>query len=89
MDEDYIFREFGVTDEQLDAMAGEYEDGTWDGPVTKPRRGRPRQFDEDNSIVTFRLTRSDIDKLDRLANSHHRTRSEYLRDAVSQLLANV
>ena len=41
MNELNITSEFGLTEEQLEDMIAKYENGTWTGEVTEPRRGRP------------------------------------------------
>ena len=75
-----------LTDDMFDRMAEEYERGTWSGhgPVTP---GRPRLFDEDMQIVTFRLTKSRIEAIDEVAAQRGITRSEFFREAIDAALA--
>ena len=80
---------FGVTEEQLDAWAAEYENDTWDSShLGSLIIGRPSIADEDVSPVTFRLPVSKIAELDRRATESGRTRSEELRAMVDSWLAS-
>ena len=74
-----------LTDEQLDEMAKEYEDGTWEGhgEVTK---GRPRLYDEDMETVSFRLPRSRIAAIEATAQRCGISKSEFYRRAIDREL---
>ena len=79
---------FGVTEEQLDARAEEYENDTWDAThLGKPVMGRPSIADEEVRPVTFRLPVSKIIALDDRADKNNRTRSDELRAIIDQYLA--
>lgn len=89
MDREELNKTFGVTEEQLDDWAEEYENGTWDASTLgEVRRGRPSIADEDVKPVTFRLPSSQILAVDRRAEEKGITRSEFLRDAVQSALAD-
>lgn len=88
MDRDELNERFGVTEEELDGWAEEYERGTWDASTLgKTRRGRPSLAFEDVKPVTFRLPASQIRAMDECAEKRGITRSEFLRDAVELALS--
>lgn len=89
MDREELNKRFGVTEEQLDAWAEEYESGTWDASALgEVRRGRPSLADEEVKPVTFRIPESWIVAMDKRAEEKGITRSEFLRDAVEFALAD-
>lgn len=61
MNELNITSEFGLTEEQLEDMIAKYENGTWTGEVTEPRRGRPYEFDEDQLNASSQLPETNSD----------------------------
>ena len=75
-----------LTDQTLDEMAKEYEQGTWSGALEEVRMGRPRIADEELRSVTFKLPVSSVIKLDQQAKEHDETRSEFLRNVVDRAL---
>lgn len=76
-----------MTDEAWDALAKEYEDGTWSG-VGEITPGRPRLYDEDMETVSFRLPRSRIAAIEAVTARRGESKSEFYRKAVDrQLLA--
>lgn len=74
-----------LTDELLDDMAAEYENGGWSG-VGKVSAGRPRSFGEEMETVSFRVPKSRIAALERIASSRGETKSELFRDAIDRML---
>ena len=79
---------FGVTEEQLDGWAEQYEQQTWDAShLGKPIIGRPSIADEEVRPVTFRLPVSAIQALDKQAQANGRTRSDELRAMVNAYLS--
>lgn len=74
-----------LTDELLDAMAQEYEEGTWSGhgEITP---GRPRMYDEDMETVSFRLPKSRVAAIEAVAKRRGESKSEFFRQAVDQAL---
>lgn len=74
-----------ITDERFDAMAKEYEDGTWEGhgEVTM---GRPRIYDEDLETVSFRLPKSRIDAVEAVTRRRGESKSEFYRRAIDREL---
>jgi hypothetical protein len=76
-----------VTDEMLDKLAEEYESGEWperkEGKVTL---GRPRISSEELVNVTFRMPRSRVAAIERLADASGESRSEFLRDIIDKAL---
>ena len=89
MDREKLNKEFGVTEEQLDAWAEEYENGTWKGHLGEITPGRPRLYNEDLETISFRLPRSRINAIDAVIARKGGSRSDFLREAVDrELLAN-
>ena len=77
----------GVTEEELDKEAAEYEDATWNpASFGKPTPGRPRLYDEDMETVTLRLPRSRILAIEAAATKLGESRSQFMRDAIDQRL---
>ncbi len=78
---------FGVTGEQLDAWAGEYEGADWShmrfGEVVN---GRPRIADEPLDSITVRIPRSRILAMKQMQAEHGITKSEFVRRAIDHEL---
>ena len=47
MNRDQMNAAFGVTDEQLESLAADYESGDWKGRLGPVVQGRPRLYEED------------------------------------------
>lgn len=75
-----------ITEELLDEWADAYERGEWSDGKTLIL-GRPRLADEEVRPVTFKLPLSKIAALDLKASQRGGTRSEALREAVDEYLA--
>ena len=45
-----------LTDEEIEARAKEWEDGTWKGQLVELRAGRPRLSNEPNANLSFKST---------------------------------
>jgi hypothetical protein len=87
MDRDGINKKLGVTEQQLDEWAAEYENDTWDSSrLGKPVMGRPSIASEEVRPVTFRLPLSKIMALDQKATERGSSRSDELREAVREYL---
>lgn len=86
MNKEELEKKFGVTEQQLDALAAPFEEGRWPEGRTV-LIGRPRLAEEEVRPVTFKLPVSQIAALDRLAEKAGCTRSEALREAVRRELA--
>lgn len=81
---------FGVTEDDLNKEAAEYEDGSWNPEsFGKPTPGRPRLYDEDMETVTLRLPRSRIAAIEAAASKLGESRSQFMRDAIDQRLLMV
>jgi hypothetical protein len=74
-----------ISDAQFDAMAEEYENGSWSGHG-EISRGRPRLYDEDMETVTFRLPKSSLHSVEAVARSRGESKSEFIREAVDKAL---
>lgn len=86
MNREEINKLFGVTDEQLNRMAAEYESGSWEGGVGTIVPGRPRIYDEEMETISFRLPKSRVNAIDAKARRNGETRSQFLRQAVDDAL---
>lgn len=64
------------------AAKGDYPGtpGEW---IVRPQ-GRPKEFDEDLVSITFKVTRSQRDYIDKCAKDANETRSQYLRRKISE-----
>ena len=86
-DNDELRRRFGVTGEQLDAWADEYEDPDWSqmrfGEV---RSGRPRVADEPLDSITVKIPHSRAVAMARIQEQTGMTRSEFVRRAIDNEL---
>lgn len=88
MNREELNRLIGMTEEEMDSRAAEYENDTWDASkLGRPVIGRPSIANEEVRPVTFRLPLSKINALDERASQHGRTRSDELRAMVEEFLA--
>lgn len=74
-----------ITDERFDAMAEEYEAGTWGG-IGEITTGRPKLYDEDLETVSFRLPKSRIAAVEAVAKRRGESKSDFYRKAVDRAL---
>ena len=74
-----------ITDEHFDAMAEEYEAGTWGG-IGEITMGRPKLYDEDLETVSFRLPKSRIAAVEAVAKRRGESKSDFYRKAVDRAL---
>lgn len=86
MDRREIEAAFGVTGDQLDAWAREYEEDAWEGRLGEASPGRPRAYDEDMETVTFRLPVSRIRAVESVSNRLGETKSDFFRKAIDKAL---
>jgi hypothetical protein len=73
-----------LTDRMLDKLAEEWETDTWQGSLGKVTMGRPKISDEELVGITFKLPKSQLALIERIAKDKGETRSEFLREAVSR-----
>lgn len=84
MDDRELLQRIGMTEEEADARAEEYERDTWStASLGRPRRGRPSLADEEVKPYTVRFPVSLMEYVDECARAHGRTRSEELRRMVA------
>lgn len=78
---------FGVTGEQLDAWADEYEGDDWShmrfGEVIK---GRPRISEEPLDSITVRIPHSRVVAMNRVQEEKGITKSDFVRSAIDHEL---
>ena len=89
MEQRELHEKFGVTAEELDMMAAEYESDDWSrmqfGEVIQ---GRPRPCDEELKTITLRVPACRVAAMQRAAEREGITRSEFVRKAIdNELLA--
>ena len=73
-----------LDDALLDAMAKEYEEGTWSGHEGDVHTGRPRFGVERLVPVTFKIAPSTLATIDQLAADSDETRSEAMRQVIDR-----
>ncbi|WP_165171323.1 toxin-antitoxin system antitoxin subunit [Adlercreutzia sp. ZJ242] len=87
MSNEELRERFGVTAEQLDAWADEYESADWShmrfGEVIN---GRPRVSDEPLDSITVKIPRSRTVAMKRVQQETGMTRSEFVRRAIDHEL---
>ena len=74
-----------LTDAMLEEMAKEYEEGTWSGHG-KISKGRPRIYDEDMETVSFRIPKSRVAAIAKIAKRKGESKSDFIRDAIDKAL---
>jgi predicted DNA binding CopG/RHH family protein len=85
-----LHKKFGVTDEQLDTWAAEYENESWDGmSFGKIIQGRPRLYDEELKTITVKVPASRIAAIQNAASKNGMSRSEFVRQAIDNELVAV
>ncbi len=79
---------FGVTREEIEALAAPWDAGEIDGePAGEVIIGRPLKFGEALKVVGFKETEQKIERMDERADSLGMKRSDYLRWLVDKDLA--
>jgi len=76
-----------VSDEQIEAWAAEAEAGFGAEALKKRGRGRPGRGAEPSQVVALRLTLDEIAELDARAEREGKTRSEVIREALTNSAA--
>ena len=82
MNRDQINAAFGVTDEQLDSLAADYESGDWKGRVGPVVQGRPRLYEEEMRTISFRVPASRLRAIDAHAERNGKSLSVFLRQPI-------
>jgi len=90
IDVDELRMKHGMTDEELASLesdAKRYENGNWpEGKTTI--MGRPPLYDDDElTNVTFRIRKSRLLAIDRMASRTGESRSEFFREAIDRALS--
>lgn len=90
MDRQQVNEMLGLTEDDLDREASEYENATWNQKsFGKASPGRPRLYDEDMETVTLRMPRSKILAVEAVAERLGQTRSQFMRDAIDEHILEV
>lgn len=74
-------------DEQIRRWADEAERGYDAGELARRGRGRPGRGAEPARVVAVRLTKEELQSLDRIAAREHISRSQVIRRGLAQLSA--
>ena len=87
MNEDALLEKFGVTAEQLDEKAAEYEADDWSGmEFGEITPGRPKVFSEPLESITIKVPRSRVIAMRRVAAEKGTSRSDFIRRAIDHEL---
>jgi predicted DNA binding CopG/RHH family protein len=90
MNNEELHKKFGVTAEQLDARAAEYESKSWAGMgFGEIIQGRPRVFNEELRTLTVKVPASRIVAIQNAARKSGMSLSEFLRQAIDNELIAV
>ncbi len=78
----------GMSEEDLDKKAAEYENGTWDrSAFGKVQPGRPPLYDSAMGTISFKEQKSKIEQINMRAAKLKISRSDYMRQLVEKDLA--
>ena len=78
-----------LTDEEIEARAKEWEDGTWKGQLVELRAGRPRLSNEPNANLSFKCPRSGAEMIEKAAEISGVKKSTFMREAALEKAASV
>lgn len=88
MNREEMNKALGMSEEELDRAALEYETDTWDASALgKPAPGRPAVFDAPMGTISFKEEVPKIEHIDARAAELGMTRSDYMRRLVDRDLA--
>lgn len=76
-----------VSDDDFERWAAEWENDTWEGPLTDIRIGKPPISGEELGSVTFKASKSRIAAMEARAESQGMSKSQFMRMALEQALA--
>lgn len=90
MSDEKMLERFGVTADELDSRAVQYESDDWTdmefGPISP---GRPRSYGEPLATITVRVPRSRIAAMKEAGAKSGISRSDFIRRAIDHELAEV
>ena len=78
-----------LSDEEIEARAKEWEDGTWKGELVELRAGRPRLSAEPNANLSFKCPQSGADMIERAAEISGVKKSAFMREAALEKAARI
>ena len=73
-----------LTDRDIEEMAREWEEGTWEGPLVELRVGRPRLSEEPNANLSFKCPESSAALIAAAAKELGIKKSSFMRDAADE-----
>lgn len=77
----------GLSEQELDELAKPYEDGTWSAQLGEITPGRPRLTNEELRTVSFKLPDSRLRRIDEIARTTNKTRSQVLRYLIERAVS--
>ncbi|HIW77218.1 MULTISPECIES: toxin-antitoxin system antitoxin subunit [Gordonibacter] len=85
-----VHNKFGITAEELDERAAEYESENWShmefGEIVK---GRPKLYDEKMDTIVVKVPHSRVVAMKRVTSQQGGTRSDFVRRAIdNELIAS-
>ena len=78
-----------LSDEEIEARAQEWDEGTWKGQLVELRVGRPRLSSEPNANLSFKCPQSGADMIAKAAAITGVKKSAFIREAVLEKAARV
>ena len=78
-----------LSDEEIEARAQEWDEGTWKGQLVVLRVGRPRLSSEPNANLSFKCPQSGADMIAKAAAITGVKKSAFIREAVLEKAARV
>ena len=78
-----------LTDEEIEARAKEWEDGTWKGELVELRVGRPRLSTEPNANLSFKCPQSGAAMIEKAAEISGVKKSAFMREAALEKAARI
>lgn len=78
-----------LTDEDIEDMAREWEDETWEGPLVEVRVGRPRLSEGPNANLSFKCPESSAELIAAAAKELGVKKSAFMREAAVEKAVRV
>ena len=78
-----------LTDRDIEEMAREWEEGTWEGPLVELRVGRPRLSEEPNANLSFKCPESSAALIAAAAKELGVKMSAFMREAAVEKAVRV
>ena len=87
MNNEELHKKFGVTADELDKRAAEYESTAWENmSFGEIIQGRPKLYDEELKTITVKVPASRVTAIQNVADKRGVSRSEFIRQAIDNEL---